>query len=455
MKLVSFFSGCGGLDLGFEQAGFEVIWANEYDPSIHKTYCFNHRETYLCGKDIRKLEVSEIPDCDGFIGGPPCQSWSTGGKMRGLDDSRGRVFLDYIKLIKGKRPKFFLIENVAGIISDHHFVTFHSFISTLSEAGYKVQYSVINTSHYGIPQERLRVIVVGIRNDLNCDFVFPFPNEKQKVSMKSAIGDIMEEPFPCMKGDKVKIELEGLSNNDYYAAPFDGYYFERNRHRDWDEVSYTIVASANVIPLHPSSPKMIRDSKKGWHFIEGEEDKYRRLSVRECARLQSFPDDFVFFYDDIRDGYKMVGNAVPPKLGYQIAVALKEAMEKSRLFHQSHSVLVGYYKSEEHLRSILKNRLYYVRTGFRKGAMQLPAGEKQPDYLLLYHGEVKHLFELKNNEPFVCSADYLRGMGFQPNGDVYLCFEIESGKRKDVPVFLRQGLNYSRNFVPFIMKLEN
>ena len=453
MKLVSFFSGCGGLDLGFERAGFDVIWANEYDPSIHETYRFNHQDTILCGKDIRKVDVSEIPDCDGFIGGPPCQSWSTGGSMRGLNDSRGKVFIDYIRLIKGKRPKFFVIENVAGIISDHHFVTFHGFISILSEAGYKVQYSMINTSHYGISQERHRVIVVGIRNDLNCDFVFPFPNEKLKLSMKNAIGDITVAPRPYLKGDTVKTELTGLPNNDYYAAPFDGYYFERNRHRDWNEVSYTIVASANVIPLHPDSPKMICNNKKGWHFIEGKEDKYRRLSVRECARLQSFPDDFIFFYKDIRDGYKMVGNAVPPKLGYGIAVALKEAMEKDGLIHQCHSVLVGYYKNKEHLSAVLKNGLYYVRTGFRKGAMRLPAGAKQPEYLLLYHREEKHLFELKDKEPFVCSADYLRRLGFQPNSDVYLCFEIESGKRIEIPKFQRIDLDSRCDFGPFVMKL--
>ncbi len=452
MKLVSFFSGCGGLDLGFEQAGFDVIWANEFDPSIHNTYHHNHPKTVLCGKDIRQIDVSEIPDCDGFIGGPPCQSWSTGGSMRGLDDSRGKVFLDYIRLIKGKQPKFFVIENVAGIVSDHHFVTFHGFLSTLSKAGYRVQYSIFNTTHFGIAQERLRVMVVGIRNDLNCSIMFPAPNERGKVTIKDAIGDMVLQPRPYLKGEKVVLTREGLANNDYFAGPFDKYYFERNRRRNWDEVSYTIVASANVTPLHPNSPEMIRDNGKGWHFIEGKENKYRRLSVRECARLQSFPDDFVFYYDEIRDGYKMVGNAVPPKLAYIIAKAMRETLESDDGNCQRKSVLVAYYKNEEHLTLVLRNGLYYVRTGFRKGSMQMPLGEKQPRYLLLHHGKSKHLYELKDKEPSVRTAKDLQRLGFRPNGDVYLCFELESSLEVQFDVVQIEETS-QRNFAPYIVDI--
>ena len=96
LKVVSFFAGCGGLDLGFEQAGFQIVWANEYDETIHETYQFNHPNTFLCKKDIRILSTDEIPDCDGFIGGPPCQPWSEGGKQLGLNDERGKLFLDYL-----------------------------------------------------------------------------------------------------------------------------------------------------------------------------------------------------------------------------------------------------------------------------------------------------------------------------------------------------------------------
>ena len=120
MKIVSLFSGCGGLDLGFEKAGFNVIWANEYDKSIHATYRLNHPHTILNIKDIRLVESKDIPDCDGIIGGPPCQSWSEGGKQRGIEDPRGKLFLEFIRIVADKKPKFFVIENVRGILEEKH-----------------------------------------------------------------------------------------------------------------------------------------------------------------------------------------------------------------------------------------------------------------------------------------------------------------------------------------------
>ena len=148
MKVVSFFSGCGGLDLGFEQAGFEVVWANDNDPAVKETYLRNHPGTYLCLKDMRELSMYEIPECDGFIGGPPCQSWSEGGKQLGLDDERGKMFLTYIQFIQAKQPKFFVIENVKGILSDKHFQTFMKMLDQLRNAGYVVHYQLMNAMDY-------------------------------------------------------------------------------------------------------------------------------------------------------------------------------------------------------------------------------------------------------------------------------------------------------------------
>lgn len=154
MKVVSFFSGCGGLDLGFEQAGFDVVWATDNDPAVHDTYRFNHPSTYLCTKDMRELTMDEIPECDGFIGGPPCQSWSEGGKQRGLDDERGKMFLTYIQFIRAKKPKFFVIENVKGILSTKHFETFMAMLEEIKVAGYVVYYQLMNAIDYHVPQER-------------------------------------------------------------------------------------------------------------------------------------------------------------------------------------------------------------------------------------------------------------------------------------------------------------
>ena len=111
VKIISLFSGCGGLDLGFEKAGFEIIWANEFDKTIHETYRYNHPRTELNTKDIREINESDIPDSDGIIGGPPCQSWSLGGKCLGINDERGKLVFDYIRIVKDKKPKFFIIFN--------------------------------------------------------------------------------------------------------------------------------------------------------------------------------------------------------------------------------------------------------------------------------------------------------------------------------------------------------
>ena len=164
MKLVSLFSGCGGLDYGFEKAGYDVIWANEIDKTITSTYKANHKNTSLETRDIRELLNSDIPDCDGIIGGPPCQSWSEGGKGRGIDDERGKLFLDYIRIVCDKQPKFFLIENVKGILEDKHSEAFNMFLRRLYEADYDVTYALVNCADYRIPQDRFRVFIMGIQN---------------------------------------------------------------------------------------------------------------------------------------------------------------------------------------------------------------------------------------------------------------------------------------------------
>lgn len=220
MKVVSFFSGCGGLDLGFEQAGFDVVWANDIDPTVYATYELNHPHTFLCKKDMRLLSPDEIPECDGFIGGPPCQSWSEGGKQRGLDDERGRMFLTYISFIKTKKPKFFVIENVKGILSNKHFKTFMDMLSLLKNAGYVVNYKLLNAMDFRIPQERYRVFVVGIRNDIGALYHFPEANDVSVVSLRQAIGDIMESPHEYTH-QSVNGNYGKWLNHDVYMGPFD------------------------------------------------------------------------------------------------------------------------------------------------------------------------------------------------------------------------------------------
>ena len=324
MRIVSLFAGCGGLDWGFEHAGFDVVWANENDPTIHETYRLNHPKTTLNIQDIRTLTGADVPDCDGIIGGPPCQAWSEGGKQRGIEDPRGQLFLDYIRIVKKKKPKFFLIENVQGILQDKHKDSLAMFMSSLEEAGYNITYELLNAADYKIPQDRFRVFFIGIRKDLNNEYIFPDAATVIPITLKQAIGDIVEQP--CFFGDEKMQQGNQLrKNHDVYIGAFDAKYMARNRVRGWDDVSFTMQAQARNAPLHPQAPKMTFVNSNLRQFAKGYEHLYRRLSVRECARIQTFPDNFHFIYDHVTDGYKMVGNAVPPRLSWFLAVQMKLA----------------------------------------------------------------------------------------------------------------------------------
>lgn len=422
MNLISLFSGAGGLDLGFRIAGFRIMIANEIDAKICPTFRANFPDVHLIEGDIRKLSPSDFPDdIDGIIGGPPCQSWSEGGKQLGLDDERGKMFLTYIDFIQAKLPKFFVIENVKGILSDKHFLTFKKMLDQLKGAGYVVHYQLMNAMDYHVPQERYRVFVVGIRRDIDVNYQFPQPDNSCFIALRQAIGDITEEPRKYTS-ERVDTRYDKWLNHDVYMGPFDERFMARNRVRGWNEVSYTMQAKARNCPLHPQAPKMVYVSRDKQIFRPGYEHLYRRFSVRECARIQTFPDGFRFIYHDVCDGYKMVGNAVPPRLGRAIALSVKEAF--SHYNHETCSVLVATYRDEKQLRMTLENKLYYVRAGIRTGAMQFSLGMKAPRYLFLHKKDSFILFLLKEVEPRLVSASYLQNLGFNPSGEQYWTFEL-------------------------------
>lgn len=324
MKVISLFSGAGGLDLGFEQAGFDIIFANEYDKSIWETYRKNHTAKLDC-RDIRKISSFELPECDGIIGGPPCQSWSEAGALRGIDDERGKLFYEYIRIIKDKQPKFFVAENVSGMLADIHKQAVQNIIAGFELAGYHTSITLVNASNYCVPQDRKRVFYIGIRKDINLQFVFP-PPYKDHLTLKNAIWDLQNNSIPAKPGNKTNSLACKVLNHEYMTGAFSTIYMSRNRVRSWDEPSFTIQAGGRHAPIHPQAPKMLFVEQNKRKFVEGKEDLYRRLSVRECARIQTFPDDFEFIYNNLSDGYKMIGNAVPVKLANIIATAIKEQL---------------------------------------------------------------------------------------------------------------------------------
>jgi len=312
MKIISLFSGAGGMDLGFKNAGFDVVWANEFDRTIWDTYLKNHTGQ-LDTRSITKISSEDIPDTEGIIGGPPCQSWSLAGSMKGIADERGKLVYEYVRILKDKNPKFFVFENVPGLLSKTHFGEFQKLVEIFKEIGYKISFKLLNAKDYGIPQTRKRVFVVGIRSDFNTTFDFLALKEKPLSTLSDAIYDL----------ESVENTTD-IKNHEYFEGTFSSIYMSRNRRRDWAEPSFTIQASGRHAPLHPSSSAMKKIGKDQMIF---EEDFVRRLSVRECARIQTFPDTFEFIYKKIDTGYKMVGNAVPVKLAEIIAGEIKKIFE--------------------------------------------------------------------------------------------------------------------------------
>lgn len=321
MKVVSFFAGAGGLDLGFEQAGFDIVWANEYDKDIWETYEFNHKNTLLDRRSIVDIESGEVPDADGIIGGPPCQSWSEAGSLRGIQDKRGQLFYEFMRILADKRPKFFLAENVSGMLLPSNRVALENIKAMFMEIGYELSFQLLNVSDYGVPQDRKRVFFVGYRKDLGLKFHFPQPttvSAGQKTHLRHILSDLQSNAVPASSNQTNGGDCS-YPNHEYMTGSFSPIYMSRNRVRSWDEVSFTIQAGARHIPIHPQAPKMVSVAENVREFVKGQEHLYRRLSVRECARIQTFPDDFIFKYTQITAGYKMIGNAVPVKMARILA----------------------------------------------------------------------------------------------------------------------------------------
>jgi DNA (cytosine-5)-methyltransferase 1 len=326
MNLISLFAGAGGLDLGFEMAGFKVVAANEFDKSIWETYERNHKAPLIKG-DICKIDSDVFPECDGIIGGPPCQSWSEAGSLKGISDPRGQLFYQYIRVLKDKRPKFFLAENVKGMMAKRHNSAVDNIVNQFHDAGYDVFIELLNASDYGVPQDRKRVFYIGFRKDLGINYQSPEPY-KNKKTFKDAIYDLKDKAIPAMTRNKTNGLACLVPNHEYFIGDYSPIFMSRNRVRNWDEQAFTVQASGRQCQLHPQAPKMLKVSENKNVFVEDKASLYRRLTVRECARVQGFPDEFIFHYNDLNDAYKMIGNAVPVNLAYEVAKSIIKALNK-------------------------------------------------------------------------------------------------------------------------------
>lgn len=335
-KIISLFSGCGGMDLGFERAGFEIPVANEFDATIWETYKRNHKHTHLIEGDIRNVTKSDLEpylklqpgeQLAGIIGGPPCQSWSVAGAGKGIEDKRGQLFFEYIRVLREFRPQFFVAENVPGMIAKKHADAVDRILSLFAESGYNVSVYKTNACNYGLAQTRERIFYIGIRTDLDISFVFPGGDPEHIVTLKDAIWDLRDNAVPTLARNKRN--PVAVNNHEYYVDSYSPVFMSRNRVRSWDESGFTVQASGRQCQIHPNAPKMQQISKDSYCFVPGAKDRYRRMSVREVARLQGFPDDFEFMYENANNGYKMIGNAVPVNMAEAIARNLMDALKAS------------------------------------------------------------------------------------------------------------------------------
>lgn len=329
LKIISLFSGCGGLDLGFTHAGFDVIWANEYDKTMWETYEYNHKKIFLDKRNILEIPLCSIPDCEGIIGGPPYQNWSETGTKHDINNHSGQLFYEYIKILKDKKPKFFLAENVSKMLALRNKEALDNILTAFNLAGYKVYVAMLDALDYAVPQSRKRIFFIGFRDDLSINnYQFPMPITPIK-NLNYALRGLNEDLAVSALANNCHNENTFIPNHEYMMGEFSSIFMSRNRVRSYEEPSFTVQTGGRHTPIHPKAPRMQLVSKDKFKFKEGHELKYRRLTVRECARIQTFPDDFIFLYNKVPSGYKMIGNAVPVKLAEILGKSIMDTLKGS------------------------------------------------------------------------------------------------------------------------------
>ena len=302
--LVSLFCGAGGLDLGFVKNGFNCIYATDADKDACTTHEKWSKSKIVC-ENINKLDLTKIPKSDVIAGGFPCQGFSLAGPRK-LDDSRNALYKKFVELVSLNKPKVFIAENVKGLLTLGNGNIKDAIIKDFEDKGYKLYINIVNASNYNVPQDRERIIIIGVRKDIDIEFKCPVPNKE-----KSVLKDVLSKSSAPLKED---ICFDNFSSR----------YMSRNRKRKMNEPSFTIVAQAKQIPLHPFSPDMKKISKDKFEFGIG---ATRRLSYKECALIQTFPEE-IEFYGNLNSKYKQIGNAVPVNLAGAFAKSIYELLEK-------------------------------------------------------------------------------------------------------------------------------
>lgn len=303
MKVVSLFSGCGGLDLGFVQSGYKIIWANDFDKYAVQTYTTNFGPHIILG-DINEIALDSIPNFDLLIGGFPCQPFSMMGAELGFEDTRGTLFFRIAEIIKNKidngvKPRAIVLENVRSLRTHNGGKTFRTIINVLAkELGYKVFFDILNSADYGIPQTRNRTYIVCFANEY-ADFQFP-AKQKLSLTLQDLLEDNVDEKYFLSQTILPTILSDGTGG---YKAK--------------SEIDLKVAR-----PLCATMMKMHRACQDNYVTQNG---RVRRLTPRECARLQGFDDSFAIPVSDSQ-AYKQFGNAVTVSVSRAVATSIKREL---------------------------------------------------------------------------------------------------------------------------------
>lgn len=296
LKVGSLFSGIGGIDLGFQKAGFNVSWAIENDAACCRTYRYNFGDINLIEKDIRFVESSQLDHIDVLIAGFPCQAFSVGGLQRGFDDCRGNLFFEITKFVEYNKPRFVFLENVPNLIEHDSGRTFNHIHNALSELNYTIRYRVMRASEYGgIPQIRDRIYIVAFREDSDCE-KFSFPD---KIELAMSIEDILQRNI--------------RKHDVYYYDIEDPFYLIANNIVHRQDSIYRVYHESIKCTQNRMCPTLTASMGTRANQVHLVRDNYgiRKLTINECLRFQGFPVNFRFPNSiTINDAYKQIGNSV-------------------------------------------------------------------------------------------------------------------------------------------------
>ena len=318
LKGASLFCGCGGTDVGllggfdflgkyYNSNSMEIVYANDIDDNACKIFKENFGIT-PDNRDIREVKTEEIPEFDILTGGFPCQSFSIvaqNPKRLGVKDERGKLFFEMCRILRERQPKCFIAENVKGILTANKRSAFPLILKEFEESGYDVQYQILNSADYGVPQKRERVIIVGFRKDLNITFSFPkaeIEDETQYTALKTVIEEHVDEKYFFSERAVAGMMKKRESMN-------------KGRAQDINKPCNTVGAHLAKVSLNSTDPVL----------MEGE--RYRRFTPREVARIQSFPDNFELVGSESAQ-YRALGNAIPPVMFWYVAKAVSKELKK-------------------------------------------------------------------------------------------------------------------------------